>query len=237
MIGEWRRPWNARPELTRLPAGVPKSMYWATEPGGIDQVGCIYTAQGFEFDYVGVIWGPDLRYDLEHQQWVGDPAASHDGLVSRAKKSFLDHVRHVYRVLLTRGLKGCYVYFMDDGTRRFVESRMETVRVNSPDLPMGERVPSLALAAESAELYEGLGKTGAAIQEAMGSTRSLEKLQLDTDLIADLATILERPDYADWQEQSETRIRLLVSVARLLRGADVPAARAGSLAEALLERL
>ena len=237
VIGDWRRPWNARPELTRLPPGVPKSMYWATEPGGIDQVGCIYTAQGFEFGYVGVIWGLDLRYDPEQQQWIGDPKASHDGLVRRAKKSFLDHVRHVYRVLLTRGLKGCYVHFMDEDTRRFVESRMDLVREPRPDLPAREERPVLALAAESPEAYRGLGKTGAAVQEAMGATGGLEALQLETDLIADLAMILERPDYADWRQQPEAQVRLIASVARLLRGAAVPADRAEDLAAALIERL
>ena len=42
--------------------GIPKSDFWASDPTGIDQVGCVYTAQGFEFDYVGVIFGRDLVY-------------------------------------------------------------------------------------------------------------------------------------------------------------------------------
>ena len=38
-----------------MAAGIPKSNFWASDPNGINQVGCVYTAQGFEFDYVGVI--------------------------------------------------------------------------------------------------------------------------------------------------------------------------------------
>src|SRR5271157_4190318 len=38
----------------KLAPGIPKSNFWASDPNGINQVGCVYTAQGFEFDYVGV---------------------------------------------------------------------------------------------------------------------------------------------------------------------------------------
>ena len=51
--------------------GIPKSDFWASDPRGIDQVGCVYTAQGFEFDYVGVIFGPDLVYRPLDGGWVG----------------------------------------------------------------------------------------------------------------------------------------------------------------------
>ena len=70
-------PWNAKPDAGRLAAGIPKSNYWAREPGGIDQVGCIYTAQGFEYDYAGVIWGRDLVY-RSREGWVAQPEYSKD---------------------------------------------------------------------------------------------------------------------------------------------------------------
>lgn len=63
VIGDWSMPWNAKPDSTRLARGIPKSHYWSSDPAGIYQVGCVYTAQGFEFDYVGVIFGRNLRYD------------------------------------------------------------------------------------------------------------------------------------------------------------------------------
>jgi uncharacterized protein len=124
--GSFERPWNAHYEARGLQKGIPKASLWATDPGGIDQVGCIYTAQGFEFDYAGVIWGPDLRYDLDKGEWIGDPTASHDTVVKRAKNQFTEYVKHSYRVLLSRGMKGCYVHFMDPDTARFVKSRLRT---------------------------------------------------------------------------------------------------------------
>jgi SOS-response transcriptional repressor LexA len=127
VIGNYRRPWNARPEATRLAKGIPKATLWAHEPGGIDQIGCIYTAQGFEFDYVGVIFGNDLVYDYSKQDWTGLRDNSCDPGVKSSKDKFTELLKNTYRVLLSRGLKGCYVYFMDKDTERFVRSRAENL--------------------------------------------------------------------------------------------------------------
>jgi DUF2075 family protein len=124
-IGSYLRPWNARPDAGRLASGIPKSYYWATQAGGIDQIGCVYTAQGFEFDYVGVIFGKDLIYDPASGDWKGIPQESFDRTVRRSGEDFLRLVKNTYRVLLTRGMKGCYVHFMDKNTENFVHSRME----------------------------------------------------------------------------------------------------------------
>jgi uncharacterized protein len=126
-VGDWQRPWNARPNAGRLAPGIPKSLLWASEDGGIDQVGCIYTAQGFEFDYVGVIFGNDLVY-RPREGWIGRPECSHDGGMKggTSPERFTELVKNTYRVLLSRGLKGCYVYFVDEPTRTFVESRIDT---------------------------------------------------------------------------------------------------------------
>lgn len=127
-LGDWSMPWNAKPDGKRLAAGIPKSNFWASDAAGIEQVGCVYTAQGFEFDYVGIIFGPDLRYDWNSNAWVADRTQSHDTVVKRSGGQFIELVKNTYRVLFTRGIKGCYVYFVDEGTRRFFQSRMEQCR-------------------------------------------------------------------------------------------------------------
>lgn len=125
VIGEYQRPWNAKPEAKRLAPNIPKATLWAHDPNGINQIGCIYTAQGFEFDYVGVIFGKDLVYDFDLQQWIGNKEHSYDTVVKRSKDQFVELVKNTYRVLLTRGMKGCYVYFEDKDTEKFFKSRME----------------------------------------------------------------------------------------------------------------
>lgn len=125
VVGDYRRPWDAKPGNWKLAPGIPSAALWATDPNGINQVGCVYNIQGFELDYVGVIWGRDLRYDFDGQKWIGDKTQSADSVVKRSKDQFVDLVKNTYRVLLSRGIKGCYVYFMDKDTERFVRSRME----------------------------------------------------------------------------------------------------------------
>jgi DUF2075 family protein len=125
VIGDYRRPWDAKPEARRLAPGIPKASLWAYDPNGINQIGCVYTAQGFEFDYVGVIFGTDLVFDPNEGKWRGIPQNSSDSVVKRSKEHFAELVKNTYRVLLSRGMKGCYVYFMDDDTRNFFRSRME----------------------------------------------------------------------------------------------------------------
>jgi hypothetical protein len=126
-LGDWEMPWNAKPDAGRLAPGIPKSNNWATEPGGVDQVGCVYTAQGFEYDYAGVIIGPDLVW-RPRTGWVGRPEFSKDHGVTKKLRatgcSFTELAKNTYRVLLTRGLRGCYVYVDDIQTRNFVLSRM-----------------------------------------------------------------------------------------------------------------
>lgn len=124
-IGDYIRPWNAQHNATNLAPGIPKAHHWAYDDGGIDQIGCVYTAQGFEFDYVGVIFGLDLKYSMDKQQWEGFTENSYDHVVKRSGDKFIDLVKNTYRVLLSRGMKGCYVHFMDKDTELFFRSRME----------------------------------------------------------------------------------------------------------------
>jgi hypothetical protein len=125
VVGRYKRPWNAQPEARRLAPGIPPATVWAYDPNGLNQIGCVYTAQGFEFDYVGVIFGKDLCYDFDSQAWVGHPEESHDNVVKRSGDRFVSLVKNTYRVLLSRGMKGCYVHFIDKDTERFFRSRME----------------------------------------------------------------------------------------------------------------
>ena len=122
-IGAFERPWNAQPDARKLAPGIPKAQFWATDPGGVHQVGCIYTA-GFEFGYAGVIWGEDLV--IRSGVWVGQKSASRDHVVkTRSGERFIDVVKNAYRVLLTRGIQGCSIWILDPETRAYVENRLK----------------------------------------------------------------------------------------------------------------
>lgn len=113
-IEDWARPWNARSD--RPKNGIPPSDLWATDPAGFEQIGCIYTAQGFEYDYAGVILGRDLVWSDDH--WVADPKANCDSKARGA--GFSAWVRNTYRVLATRGMRGAVLYSDDPATQRML---------------------------------------------------------------------------------------------------------------------
>jgi uncharacterized protein len=115
-IGGWSRPWNLKGE--RAVGGAPAAALWATDPAGFDQVGCVYTAQGFEYDYAGVIIGPDLVW--RDNAWAMVRSANKDPDFRNATKvddSQADRlIRNVYKVLLTRGMRGVAIHSVDRQT-------------------------------------------------------------------------------------------------------------------------
>lgn len=127
VIGDYRATWNLESD----------GQSWIIQPDSVSEVGCIHTCQGLEVDYIGVIVGPDLvvrdgsvltqptersRMDKSIQGWKkllkADPergAARLDAII-----------KNTYRTLTTRGQKGCYVYFVDDETRRYFADRLHS---------------------------------------------------------------------------------------------------------------
>ena len=116
-VGDWARPWNLKGE--RRVGGAPPASLWATEDGGFDQVGCVYTAQGFEYDWSGVLLGPDLVW--RDGRLTSDRSANRDpDFRNRTRVSDADFdrlVRNVYKVLLTRGMVGTVICSTDAETR------------------------------------------------------------------------------------------------------------------------
>lgn len=124
-IGGWSRPWNLRGD--RSVGGAPPAALWATDPAGFDQVGCIYTAQGFEYDHAGVIIGPDMIW--RDGEWQTVRQASQDPELRSRKVSdeeFDRLVRNIYKVLLTRGMRSVTIYSTDPPTRDFLRSLVAT---------------------------------------------------------------------------------------------------------------
>jgi len=125
VIGDFAMPWETHNKITS-PRGYVKWYEWAYKPEGLKQVGCIYTAQGFEFDYIGVIIGDDLVYSPEEGKLTCNINATADPMLRRNKENFEKYVKNIYRVLLSRGMRGCYVYFTNKETEKFFRSRIET---------------------------------------------------------------------------------------------------------------
>jgi DUF2075 family protein len=115
---DFKMPWNSRRDGTT----------WAIEPNGIEQVGCIHTSQGLEFDYVGVIVGNDLRFNPDtldyHAHWVSYKDVVGKRSLQNKPGELTKYVKNIYKVLMSRGMKGCYVYFVDKAMANYFRSRM-----------------------------------------------------------------------------------------------------------------
>jgi hypothetical protein len=122
-VDGWSRPWNAKPGKKKYRPEEHPYTLWAETEAGESQVGCIYSAQGFEFDRVGVIWGPDLVW--RDNGWVAQREHSFDSPV-KAKTANMQHlVRNAYRVLLTRGISETRVLILDQETKGHVEEMLK----------------------------------------------------------------------------------------------------------------
>lgn len=111
-------------------------MKWVIQPESVNEIGCIHTCQGLEVDYVGVIIGEDLIVRDGIVQINADKRDSNDSTV-RGYKSMLKKnplytkdmlgqiIRNTYRTLMTRGMKGCYIYCVDKETNDYFKKQLK----------------------------------------------------------------------------------------------------------------
>ncbi len=124
-IGDFEMSWN-------LNGGEP----FAVSDTSVNEIGCIHTSQGLEFDYVGVIIGDDIRYSNGRIITDFTKRASTDQSIKGLKKLVKDNpeeakkradeiIRNTYRTLLTRGMKGCYIYCVDEELEKYLKERLK----------------------------------------------------------------------------------------------------------------
>ena len=123
-IGDFEMSWNLGSSTT-----------WAIDPESVNEIGCIHTCQGLEFDYVGVIIGKDLRYqngiitDFTKRAKTDQSIKGLKGLYKKDKEKALciaDRIiKNTYRTLLTRGQKGCYIYCVDEDLKNYMKERLK----------------------------------------------------------------------------------------------------------------
>lgn len=109
---------------------------FAVNPDSVHEAGCIHTSQGLEFDYVGVIIGNDLRYEGGKIITDYSKRAKTDQSMKGIKKLARDNpekanqiaeeiIKNTYRTLMTRGMKGCYVYCTDKKLADYLKERLQ----------------------------------------------------------------------------------------------------------------
>jgi len=102
---------------------------WVNTPGSADEVGSIHTIQGYDLNYAGVIIGPELRYDAEAERFRVDKTEYRDvkgkqdnGMrgIATSDAELLEYIQQIYAVLLSRGMRGTYVYASTPDVREYL---------------------------------------------------------------------------------------------------------------------
>lgn len=107
-------------------------IYWSTKTRNLNKCASVYGAQGFEAEYIGVIWGRDLiwrgGWDINPNVITDEVGGKHSlkDIAQKDKAKALDLLKNRYYVMLTRGIKGVYLYFEDDGTRDFIKNLLQS---------------------------------------------------------------------------------------------------------------
>lgn len=110
---------------------------FAINPDSVHEAGCIHTSQGLEFDYIGVIIGDDMRYengeivtDYSKRAKTDQSMKGIKGLAKddpeKASQLADEIIKNTYRTLMTRGMKGCYVYCTDSELAAYLKERLKS---------------------------------------------------------------------------------------------------------------
>lgn len=122
-IGDFGISWNLKNTST-----------YAIDENSVNEAGCIHTSQGLEFDYVGVIIGEDMRYENGRVVTDFKKRAKTDQSLKGIKELYRkdpgkadkiadEIIKNTYRTLMTRGMKGCYIYCVDNGLQEYFKKR------------------------------------------------------------------------------------------------------------------
>lgn len=146
VIGDYSATWNLNQH----------GQAWIIHPDSVSEVGCIHTCQGLELDYVGVIIGPDLIVRDGKIITNASKRASTDKSIFGYKKMLKDDpvgaqavadmiIKNTYRTLMTRGMKGCYIYCTDLETQEYFRSNLKATKKGAggySDIPDGISISS-----------------------------------------------------------------------------------------------
>ncbi|GAA1758867.1 DUF2075 domain-containing protein [Agromyces humatus] len=137
LVAGYAWPWRSRKDASKFDIELDgialrwngTAVDWINPPGSIDEVGSIHTVQGYDLNYAGVIIGQDLRLDPTTGRVHADRRSYHDTKgkennptlgITYDDHDLLQFIRNIYAVLLTRGMRGTYVYVCDSGLRTYL---------------------------------------------------------------------------------------------------------------------
>ncbi|MFD9392539.1 DUF2075 domain-containing protein [Streptomyces sp. NPDC060000] len=140
-IGDWHRPWNVKGDSPGA-NDAPPAKLWGVRREGVGQIGCVYSAQGLEWDWCGVIIGDDMVWREDHWEYrraaltrdkergvwlVRTPGSADESIRSKNNERFDECVRNAYHVLMTRASRATVLYSTDAETQAYLKKMVGPV--------------------------------------------------------------------------------------------------------------
>lgn len=107
--------------------------FWNVENGNFifnadrDEIGCVHTVQGFDLNYVGVIFGPEIKYNPTSGFEINEDSIYDSGVKTRNKSELLELTIRAYKVMMERGIRGCFVYAVDPVLQQYLKQHLPSV--------------------------------------------------------------------------------------------------------------
>ncbi len=135
IIAGYAWPWNSKKDSTNYDIIINNSKFrwnsqnkdWINSPNALNEIGCIHTTQGYDINYAGIIIGNEISY--ENSEIKINPNNYYD---KNGKKTIKDpnelkkYILNIYKTLLTRGIRGTYIYVCDDNLRNYFKKYIRT---------------------------------------------------------------------------------------------------------------
>ncbi|WP_252229925.1 MULTISPECIES: DUF2075 domain-containing protein [unclassified Clostridium] len=135
IIAGYAWPWNSKKDSTNYDIIINNSKFrwnsqnkdWINSPNALNEIGCIHTTQGYDINYAGIIIGNEISY--ENGEIKINPNNYYD---QNGKKTIKDpkelkkYILNIYKTLLTRGIRGTYIYVCDDNLRNYFKKYIRT---------------------------------------------------------------------------------------------------------------
>ena len=96
---------------------------WILSPNAVNEIGCVHTSQGYDLNIVGLIFGNEIDWDEHQNCFIINEKEFYDTKVKMDSPAhqIQQHIINAYKVMITRGIKGCYMYACKPGMKKFLE--------------------------------------------------------------------------------------------------------------------
>ena len=107
---------------------------WILSENAVNEIGCVHTSQGYDLNYVAVVFGHEIDYDQQNNCLTIDKSKFHDTNVKRSvtDQELKEFIVNTYKVMLTRGIKGCFMYACNENLQKYLSKYFDVEKAEQP---------------------------------------------------------------------------------------------------------